>query len=167
MPYHPRIADGELAAALRRSGAVLIEGPKACGKTATASEFSASAAHLDTDPSIGGLISVDPALVLEGGGATIARRVAALPPELWNAVRREVDQRGERGQFILTGSTAPAANSVRHSGAGRFARLRMRTMSLFESGHSDGRVSLGALLDGGVAEGGRAVTRLSWGCSNA
>ncbi|BDZ64737.1 ATPase AAA [Agromyces mangrovi Wang et al. 2018] len=69
-------------------------------------------------------------------------------PTLWNAVRHAVDDAHERGRFILTGSTAPTGDAIRHSGAGRFARLRMRTMSLWESGHSDGRVSLEALLTG-------------------
>lgn len=145
MAYIHRIADGELDAALARSGAVLIEGPKACGKTETASRRAASVVHLDTDPTIPGQMAVDPGMVLEGERPRLLDEWQAYPA-LWNAVRRAVDAAGERGQYVLTGSTAPGADSIRHSGAGRFARLKMRTLSLFESGHSDGSVSLAALL---------------------
>ncbi|QAY72530.1 ATP-binding protein [Agromyces protaetiae] len=155
MPYIRRVADGELDAALERAGAVLIEGPKACGKTATASRRAASSVRLDTDPSVPGQISVDPALVLEGALPRLLDEWQ-LYPELWNAVRRAVDDSGERGQYLLTGSTAPAADAIRHSGAGRFARLRMRTMSLYESGDADGRVSLEALLGGEAPRAGNS-----------
>lgn len=147
MAYIHRLADGELDAALARAGAVVIEGPKACGKTETASRRVASVVHLDTDPTIPGQMAVDPALVLEGSLPRLLDEWQTYPA-LWNAVRRAVDATSERGQFVLTGSTAPAADAVRHSGAGRFARLKMRTLSLFESGHSDGSVSLAAVLDG-------------------
>ncbi|RXZ47958.1 ATP-binding protein [Agromyces fucosus] len=147
MAYVPRLADGELTAALARAGAVLIEGPKACGKTETALQQSASVVHVDTDPSVDQLMAVDPALLLEGDTPRLFDEWQ-LQPRLWNAVRREVDSRGSRGQFILTGSTAPSRDASRHSGAGRFARLQMHTMTLFESGHSNGNVSFGALLEG-------------------
>jgi predicted AAA+ superfamily ATPase len=147
MPYIERLADAQLVAALERAGAVLIEGPKACGKTATASRRAASILHVDSDPAVAAQVAVDPTLALEGAKPRLLDEWQ-LQQSLWNAVRREVDDSGERGQFILTGSTAPAAGAVRHSGAGRFARLRMRTMSLFESGESEGSVSLAALLEG-------------------
>nr|WP_236779164.1 DUF4143 domain-containing protein [Agromyces seonyuensis] len=143
----PRIADDELDAALRRSGAVLIEGPKACGKTATAGRRAASIVRVDTDLGVAAQIAVDPSLVLEGAEPRLLDEWQ-LQPQLWNAVRRAVDEGEARGRFILTGSTAPAAAAVRHSGAGRFARLRMRTLTLAESGHSEASVSLAALLAG-------------------
>lgn len=145
--YIERLADAQLNHALERAGAVLIEGPKACGKTETASRRAGSVANIDTDPNVPPLIAVDPALVLEGQAPRLIDEWQ-VQPSLWNAIRRAVDRTENRGQFILTGSTAPGADAVRHSGAGRVARLRMRTMALVESGESDGSVSLKALLDG-------------------
>lgn len=145
--YRPRIADGELTRALSRAGAVLIEGPRACGKTETAQMAAGSAAHLDRDPAALRLFEVDPALVLEGETPRLIDEWQ-LAPQSWNAVRGEVDARRAVGQFILTGSTAPAADAVRHTGAGRFARMRMRTMTQYELGRSSGQVSLAALIAG-------------------
>lgn len=153
MVYIARLADSELDSALRRAGAVLIEGPKACGKTATASRRAVSSVRLDTDVSVAGQIAVDPSLVLEGATPRLLDEWQ-LYPQVWNAVRRAVDDSPDRGLFILTGSTAPVSDAVRHSGAGRFARLQMRTLSLFESGDSDGRVSLNALLSGEAPRAG-------------
>lgn len=147
MSYIHRIADVELDAALGRAGAVLVEGPKACGKTATASRHAESIVRVDADPTVAGQVDVDPALVLEGSRPRLLDEWQ-IHPQLWNAVRRAVDDAAGQGQFILTGSTAPVSDAVRHSGAGRFARLKMRTMSLFESGDSDASVSLSAVLDG-------------------
>lgn len=147
MAYVGRLADAELDGALEWAGAMLIEGPRACGKTATASRRATSIVRIDTDPAVAAQIAVDPALVLEGDRPRPPDEWQ-VHPRLWNAVRWSVDDSGERGQFILTGSTAPGADSVRHSGAGRFARSRMRTMSPFESGESDASVSLSAPLDG-------------------
>jgi predicted AAA+ superfamily ATPase len=147
MTYISRGADAELDRALRRSGAVLIEGPKACGKTATASRRAASVVRIDTDPNVAGQVAVDPALVLEGPTPRLLDEWQ-IYPQLWNAVRRAADERSGPGQFILTGSTAPSSDAVRHSGAGRFARLRMRTMSLVESGDSDDAVSLASIIGG-------------------
>mgnify|MGYP003440290831 FL=1 len=145
--YLPRLADSLLDDALERAGAVLIEGPKASGKTETASRRAASAIRLDTDPTVAGQMAVDPALVLEGLTPRLLDEWQTYP-ELWNVVRRDVDDNRGQGRFILTGSTAPSADAIRHSGAGRFARLVMRTMSLFETGDSDGSVSLSALMTG-------------------
>lgn len=145
--YQPRILDDELCSALARAGAVLIEGPKASGKTATARRRAVSVVNIDTDPSIAGQMAVDATLVLEGEVPRLLDEWQ-LYPKLWDAVRRTVDERQHRGQFILTGSTAPTVDARRHSGAGRFARLRMRTMTLSESGHTDGKVSLSAILAG-------------------
>lgn len=147
LTYIDRVADGQLDSALERAGAVLIEGPKACGKTATASRRAASVVRVDADPTVPGQVAVDPALVLEGPTPRLLDEWQ-IYPQLWNAVRRAVDDLPGSGHFILTGSTAPSADAVRHSGAGRFARLRMRTLSLCESGHSDARVSLASLMRG-------------------
>lgn len=145
--YLPRIADRELAAYMEAMGAVLIEGPKACGKTVTASQFSNSIIRFDEDEAARALVALDPA-ALFSGEPPILFDEWQLEPSIWNRVRRQVDDRGEPGQFILTGSATPRDNADRHSGAGRFAVLRMRPMSLTETGHSTGAVSLAALLDG-------------------
>ena len=145
--YRPRIADAELAELLAASGAVLVEGARAVGKTATAMQASASHVHLDVDLDARRMVNIDPAAVLTGDTPRLLDEWQ-LAPDLWNFVRRAVDDRSGRGQFILTGSAVPADDAARHTGAGRFTRLRMRPMSLFESGHSSGGISLRGLLDG-------------------
>lgn len=147
LDYAPRVVDGELLSALRRAGAVLVEGPRACGKTETALQVARSSVRLDRDPSIVDLIGIDPTLVLDGAVPRLFDEWQ-VAPELWNIVRGEVDARREKGQFILTGSTAPVADAVRHTGAGRFARLRMRTMTLVETGHSTNDVSFSDIMAG-------------------
>ncbi|MDE0116427.1 MAG: DUF4143 domain-containing protein [bacterium] len=145
--YLPRLLDGKLRDTLRYSPAVVIEGPRGCGKTTTGSQASSSMLAMDevevADGSPGALRSLldqaPPLLVDEWQVA----------PALWNAVRRECDRRGGApGQFILTGSSTLPDNPIRHSGAGRLAPLRLRTFSSYESGTSNGAVSLGALLRG-------------------
>lgn len=128
-------------------GAVLIEGPKACGKTVTASQVARTITRFDSDQAARSLVAIDPD-ALFAGDPPILFDEWQLEPAIWNQIRRQVDDRGEPGQFILTGSATPRDNTSRHSGAGRFAVVRMRPMSLFESGHSTGQVSLAALLDG-------------------
>ena len=146
--YLPRVADGELAAKLRSIGAVLIEGPKACGKTATASQVAATVFDMDRDPTARASIDVNPAYLFDRPTPVLFDEWQ-VTPTLWNYVRRAVDDSDKgRGLFILTGSATPKDDATRHSGAGRIGVLRMRTMSLFESGHSSGEVSLAALLDG-------------------
>ena len=145
--YLPRIVDAELAARLSSTGAVVIEGPKACGKTATARQVAASEVLLDVDENARRAIGVDPALVLDGEAPRLVDEWQ-IEPAIWNHVRRAVDERRAPGQFILTGSAVPADDIVRHTGAGRLTRLRMRPMTLFETGHATGVVSLGALLSG-------------------
>lgn len=147
MTYLTRVLDGVLQARLASLGAVLIEGPKACGKTETARRAAASEVLLDLDATARATAEVDPSLVLEGATPRLIDEWQ-LVPQLWNQVRRTVDDRKAPGQFILTGSAVPADVETRHVGAGRVTRLRMRPMSLLESGHSSGDISIHALLDG-------------------
>lgn len=145
--YSPRIVDVELRELLGSAGAVVIEGPKACGKTMTASQQAASQVLLDTDQAARQVLAVEPALVLEGARPRLLDEWQ-VAPELWNQVRRAVDETDQPGQFLLTGSSVPADDANRHTGAGRFAFLRMRPMSLLESGASTGSVSLRDLFNG-------------------
>lgn len=148
--YLKRIADRILQERLAASGAVLIEGPKWCGKTRTALENSKS--HLlmqDPDKAVSYLKAADtkPSLLLKGDTPRLLDEWQTAPV-LWDAVRFMVDQRGMPGQFILTGSAVPRDNVVQHTGTGRISRLMMRPMSLYESMESNGSVSLKALFDG-------------------
>lgn len=145
--YRPRLADRELAQRLAALGVVVIEGPKACGKTATARRQAASEVLLDVDDTARAAASVEPSLVLDGAAPRLIDEWQ-VEPAIWNHIRRWVDDRASAGQFILTGSAVPADDATRHTGAGRIGRLRMRPMSLFESGHSTGAISLSALLEG-------------------
>lgn len=139
--------DVELAARLDATGAVVIEGPKACGKTVTARQRAASEVLLDVDDNARRLADVDPARLLEGSTPRLIDEWQ-LEPSIWNVLRRAVDDRAEPGQFILTGSAVPADEMTRHTGAGRLTRLRMRPMSLYETELSTGEVSLGDVLSG-------------------
>ena len=148
MEYLPRTVDAVLGELLAGMGAVLVEGPRACGKTSTAQQQARSAVRLDRSPELVALADLSPVELLRGD---IPRLIDEwqLAPTLWNAIRHEIDDRQERGQFILSGSAAPHEDITRHSGAGRFGRLRMRPMSLSESGASTSGVSLAALRHGG------------------
>ncbi|MGH3494750.1 MAG: ATP-binding protein, partial [Sciscionella sp.] len=143
--YLPRVVDSELDDALGWPAAVLIEGAKGVGKTATASQRSRSQVLLDVDQGARAAAAIDPSLVLAGDKPRLIDEWQ-VAPSIWNHVRRAVD--AHEGPFILTGSATPADDAVRHTGAGRFSRLRMRPMTLFELGRSSGAVSLGRLLDG-------------------
>lgn len=145
--YTPRIVDAELRQLLASAGAVVIEGPKACGKTMTATQQAASRVLLDIDPAARLALEVEPGLVLEGARPRLLDEWQ-VAPELWNQVRRAVDAADHPGQFLLTGSAVPAEDASRHTGAGRFAFLRMRPMCLVETGASSGAVSLRDLFDG-------------------
>jgi predicted AAA+ superfamily ATPase len=148
--YRKRVADAELAARLRATGAVLIEGPRGCGKTQTALRPAASAVRLDRDQASREAGLLDPDLLLPGAQPRLIDEWQ-LVPQVWNAVRGEVDDHPQTpGQFILTGSAVPSDDATRHTGAMRFTRLRMRPMSLSESGHSSGAVSLAGLFAGEV-----------------
>jgi uncharacterized protein len=143
--YQPRVVDTELLERLAAQGAVSIEGPKACGKTEAARQVAASEVLFDVDANAREAASVDASLVLDGDMPRLIDEWQVVPA-VWNHVRRWVDDK--RGQFILTGSAVPADDATRHTGAARISRLRMRPMSLYETGHSTGQVSLAALMDG-------------------
>lgn len=148
--YRRRIIDKTVEDYLRTFGAVCLEGPKWCGKTWTSSFHSKSEIYLG-DPAGNfqnrQLAELSPALVLEGEQPRLIDEWQEVPP-IWDAVRYAVDQNTQKGQFILTGSATPNHKGVLHSGAGRIAKLRMRPMSLYESGDSSGQVSLKNLCYG-------------------
>lgn len=145
--YRPRVADDELARLRRALGAILIEGPKACGKTATASQIAQTIIRFDKDDAARTQVALDPDALFTGQPPILFDEWQ-LEPTIWNRVRRQVDDRDSKGDFILTGSARPRDDASRHSGAGRFGVLRMRPMSLFESGHSNGQMSFTALING-------------------
>ncbi len=149
--YLPRIYDKVLARKLEAKGAVLIEGPKWCGKTTTALQQAKSVLYMQ-DPEIRSqnlmMADIHPTELLRGDTPRLIDEWQ-IAPKLWDAVRFEVDRRDEFEQFILTGSSVPVSlDEKSHTGTGRISRMRMRPMSLFESGDSTGAISLGALLDG-------------------
>jgi predicted AAA+ superfamily ATPase len=146
--YRERVVDGELAERLSAIGAVLIEGPKACGKTESALQKAATTYRLDVDSAARNAASVAPDLLLDSLSPVLLDEWQVVPT-LWDQVRRAVDDRASaKGLYILTGSATPRDDVNRHSGAGRIAIIQMRPMALLESGHSTGQASLKALLDG-------------------
>ncbi len=144
--YRPRIVDSVIRDFLSLSGAVVIEGPRGCGKTRTALQASQSAVFLD-DPQQRSLLEIAPEVLLEGAAPRLLDEWQTAP-DIWNFVRRAVDQRQETGQFILTGSAVPADDLTRHTGAARFLRLQERTMTTYERLLPDSFLSLAALFDG-------------------
>ncbi|HMR47622.1 MAG TPA: DUF4143 domain-containing protein [Arachnia sp.] len=145
--YRSRLVDQELKRKMRAIGAVLIEGPKACGKTETAKQVAKTIFEFDKDEVARGQVALDPDSLFVGEPPILFDEWQ-VEPSIWNRVRRQVDDRHSRGDFILTGSARPRDDVARHSGAGRIGVVQMRPMSLFESGHSDGAVSFAALLEG-------------------
>ena len=153
--YKPRIIDKTIENHLLAFGAVCIEGPKWCGKTWTSRKHSNS--QILIGDAAGNfqnrrLAQMNPSLVLPGDTPRLIDEWQEVPG-IWDAVRSELDARGTKGQFVLTGSSTPQRKGIMHSGAGRIAPLRMRTMSLFETGDSDGKVSLKGLFNGVLDEG--------------
>jgi predicted AAA+ superfamily ATPase len=149
-PYLSRICDTELQNALATMGAVLIEGAKWCGKTSTAANIARSTLFMqdpDNTRSYQEMADTKPSLLLKGETPRLIDEWQ-MSPVLWDAVRFEVDKRSVPGQFILTGSAVPADNVTAHTGTGRFARILMRPMSLYESQESNGTVSLADLFNG-------------------
>lgn len=137
--YRERVADDAIDSALTTFGAVILEGPRAAGKTTTALQHVASSVRLDSSPEVAALAETAPGVVLAGAVPRLIDEWQ-LAPTIWNAARHAVDIRQAPGQFILTGSATPADDVTRHSGAGRFRRITLRTMSLAESGDSTGAV---------------------------
>ena len=143
--YKKRIADELLKRKLKGKGAVLIQGPKWCGKTTTAEQIASSILYManpeEKEQNLT-LADLNPSLLLKGDVPRLLDEWQ-MAPKLWDAVRFEIDHRGQEGQFILTGSSVPAnMDDISHTGTGRFAWLTMRPMSLYESGESTGTVSL-------------------------
>jgi predicted AAA+ superfamily ATPase len=148
--YIKRVSDEKLAFLLQAKGAVLIEGVKWCGKTSSAEEISKSILYMhDADTSKANILTAKtkPSLLLEGKTPRVLDEWQ-VAPELWNAVRFAVDKRRVNGQFILTGSVIPTRTNDMHTGTGRIARMKMRTMSLYETGDSNGEVSLEKIFNG-------------------
>ena len=166
--YRKRIADDILMRKLEGKGAVLIEGPKWCGKTTTAEQLAASILYMD-DPEKKAqnitMSELNPKRLLKGATPRLIDEWQ-LAPKLWDAIRFEVDHRGELGQFLLTGSAVPAdTKEITHSGTGRFTWLTMRPMSLYESGDSTGEVSIKDLFEGNTeVDGGSdlSIDRLAF-----
>lgn len=148
--YLPRLIDRQIQKHLSAFGAVCIEGPKWCGKTWTSSFHSSSEIFIG-DPAGNfqnrRLAELNPSMILDGDTPRLIDEWQEVP-SIWDAVRYRVDQNPQKGQYLLTGSATPNHKGILHSGAGRIAKLRMRPMSLFESGDSSGRISLTALCQG-------------------
>lgn len=153
--YKNRVSDDVLALKLAGKGAVLIEGAKWCGKTTTARQQAQSVLNLGDTTEYErskGMMDIDSKLLLDGGTPRLIDEWQTLPG-LWDSIRSEVDNRGECGQFILTGSSVPPdISQMRHSGVGRISILRMRPMSLYESEDGNGSVSLASLFDNPAIE---------------
>ena len=145
--YIRRLIEEELVEKLAASGALLIKGPKSCGKTATAKQYAKSVLEMDRDPQVPVMMGTNPKLLLTGNTPRLIDEWQE-QPEIWNYVRHEVDDRKLKGQFILTGSANPADNAKLHSGAGRFTVMQMDTMSWQELGYSTGTIKLNELLKG-------------------
>lgn len=147
--YKRRVIDTTIETYLEVSGAVCIEGPKWCGKTWT-SAFHSNSEFLVGDPtnnfSNRQLAELNPSLILQGETPRMIDEWQEVP-SIWDATRAEVDKRHKKGQIILTGSSTPKTKGIMHTGSGRIVRLRMNTMSLYESGDSSGKVSLKELCD--------------------
>ncbi len=158
--YLARVVDNEVTEALASAPAVLIEGPRGCGKTWTGRKFAASEVVLDESEALRIAAEVDPASILEGPEPRLLDEWQ-LVRGIWNQMRHACDQRGGFGHFLLTGSQNPPDDITEHSGAGRVARVRMRPMSLWESGDSTGEVSLVSLIAGGRCRATDAKRKIS------
>jgi predicted AAA+ superfamily ATPase len=147
MTYIKRIIEQDLLDKLSASGAVLIKGPKSCGKTETAKQFAKSVVEMDRDNQVPVIMATNPQLLLLGDTPRLIDEWQ-VQPEIWNYVRHEVDDRKAKGQFILTGSATPPDDVKMHSGAGRFTVVQMDTMTWQELGYSSGTVKVSDLLKG-------------------
>lgn len=156
--YRPRLIDRELNDQLDAFGAVLIEGPKWCGKTTSAKQKARSAIYMQDEDNSRNYLELakdTPSALLKGEKPRLIDEWQ-MAPNLWDAVRFSIDQTGEPGQYILTGSVTLDKSEIKHSGTGRITRLRMRTMSLWESGDSTGEVSLQELFRGAARIEGKS-----------
>ena len=147
MKYITRIVEDEIKQKLQAAGALLIKGPKSCGKTETAKQFAESILQVDRDEQVPIVMSINPEILLEGETPRLIDEWQE-QPKLWNYVRHKVDDRKKKAQFILTGSANPEEEIKLHSGAGRFTIVEMQTMAWQEMGYSSGMVSLQAVLQG-------------------
>lgn len=150
MDYITRITDKELKEKLSVTGAVLIRGPKWCGKTTSAKQLARSVLEMqnaDLQENYLELANLKPSLLLEGDKPRLIDEWQ-LAPRLWNAIRYDVDKTGLANQYILTGSSVPVEDDTLHSGVGRFSFVTMKPMTLYESGSSNGKISLMDILDG-------------------
>ena len=145
MEYKERISDKELIRKVNASGAVLIKGAKACGKTESAKQLAKSILNVDRDMQVRSLINIAPERLLQGETPRLIDEWQ-VEPKLWDYIRHEIDDRNKSGQFILTGSANPEESAQMHSGAGRFTIVEMRTMSWQELGFSSGLISLSDLF---------------------
>ncbi|TDD04209.1 ATP-binding protein [Saccharopolyspora terrae] len=150
--YRNRLVDDLVRKSLDTFGAVIIQGPRATGKTTTGLQVANSSVRLDSDPQLPSIAETSPGVVLSGDTPRLIDEWQ-LAPTLWNAVRHEVDQRSVPGQFVLTGSATPPDDITRHSGAGRFRRITLRPMTLGESGESAGAVGFTELFSGDAIAG--------------
>ncbi|HTO37665.1 MAG TPA: DUF4143 domain-containing protein [Brumimicrobium sp.] len=146
MSYKERITDTELKRKLESSGAVLIRGAKACGKTESAKQLANSILEVDRDEQVSALMNIDPKRLLHGATPRLIDEWQE-EPKLWDYIRHEIDERKKTNQFILTGSSNPVESIQMHSGAGRFTIVDMRTMSWQEMGFSSGKISLKRLFE--------------------
>ena len=148
--YRPRVADQIISKELSAFGGVLITGPRSCGKSWTGLNHSRSATFMGFENNTE-LASLDPQTALDGESPHLVDEWQDVP-KLWDIARRNIDMRNKKGMYIFTGSSAPPLEKTKHTGIGRFASVEMRTMSLFESGGSNGAVRLSSLFDTGRAE---------------
>jgi len=146
-PYIKRITDSELQRKLDASGAVLIRGAKACGKTESAKQVAGSILSVDRDERVAAIMEIAPKRLLAGKTPRLIDEWQ-VQPKLWDYIRHEIDDRQQTAQFILTGSANPVESAKMHSGAGRFTTLDMRTMSWQELGWSSGKISMKKLFEG-------------------
>ena len=151
MNYIKRIIEEDLSEKLSASGAVLIKGPKSCGKTETAKQFAKSVLEMDRDKQVPVVMATNPRLLLVGDTPRLIDEWQE-QPDIWNYVRHEVDDRKAKGQFILTGSANPSDDVKLHSGAGRFTIVQMDTMTWQELGYSTGIVKVSDLLEGSFTD---------------
>lgn len=149
MSYVRRLIEDDLLDKMSASGAVLIKGPKSCGKTATAKQYAKSILEMDRDLQVPVMMATNPRLLLVGDTPRLIDEWQE-QPEIWNYVKHEIDDRNAKEQFILTGSANPTDNVKLHSGAGRFTVLQMDTMTWQELGFSTGTVKMSDLLLGSL-----------------